>query len=483
MKRFSLLILFAILMVAEIAANQQMIFIREPLYVYPDSTIVYNIVVDEETGQKVVTIQNPDKSYMIGAMLDPDSAITIEKLKSSTDTVCPLQKKIIIGEVHDSLGAFQEKIFYGIRSSQLRPLTETDFMTGRKWRVPYWGGDNDYDILFGANGTGTCSCIQSKKDYAPQVASGNARGSNQYQTKSKNYGQTGGLTGGYTFVIDALVTYKIEWSIKDNHLLVKRLPCPTVKFKQIRTSMDDSDNPKTPTMTEKQWVKIDLKYNQNVKWAKEDMQYKLEDPYNRDLYPFIDRKILGYTDGVVIYYYDQWYTLEDSGIKGKTPWDLLSKNSLTYLDRSCYGLNFEIPILNYVRDNYQELGDYCFESFVGSYLSKQTIAEWLSLNKFKGSVPSDWDLQSWVDLKKITNITACDSIKYDIVPFKSFFGNVDKSEHLRLKLYYVLTTKKGRKFLTDVCIDFDENFTPLYRNGQKMRYYIPNSFTFLKEIE
>lgn len=478
MKKISLLFLLVVSMVIEIAARQPMIFTREPLYIYPDSTIVYNILGGD--GQKVITIQNPDKSYVVGVVLDPYDSLTIEKLKLSTDTVCPFMGKVIHGNVFDSTGNFVDNMFYSVKNSELKPLTESFFMTGRKWHCTWWLDDNDYDIVFGANGTGTCSGTIIKKGFASQCKSGNARGSNQYQTRYKDYGASGGITGGYSFSIEAFVRYKIKWSINDdNRLYVKLLPNPTVQIKGIKTSMDDSNNPKGPSMTEKQWVKVDIKYNREVADAKRRLQENLEESH--PIYPLIDNYIAGCIEGIAIYLQNgKWYTLKESSSAGKTPWDLINEGTYADMEKCSFGLVFETPKLKYVREKYQEIGDYCFGDLVGQYLSTNTIENWLSANKFECDVKLNRNWQSFVDMKKITSITACDSIEYRITQNKTLFGNRD--EQLRLKLYYVLTTKKGRKFLTDVCVIFDDEYTPLSINDVKMRYYVPDSFTFLEEV-
>lgn len=480
MKKLSLLFLLAVSMVAGITAREPMIFMREPLYVYPDGTIVYNILgVD---SQKVVTLQNPDKTYIIGTIRDPKDSLTIENIKSSIDATCSLSKKIIHGNVLDSIGNYKEKMFYGVKESELQPLTESIFITGRKWHFIWWGDDLEYNIIFEANGTGTCSCIKAQQGFANQVKSGNARGSNQYQTRNKNYAATGGITGGYYFVIEALINYKIKWSIKDNHLYVNGLPYPTVKIKRITTSMDDSNKKKTPSMTEKQWVKQDLKYNSDVKMAKDDILYTWEQ--HHPMFPFIDSDISGYTDGVMIYWdrNGKWKTLKKSGFEEKSPWNLINKETYKLFDKCDFGLSFEIQKLNFAKNNYQEIGDYCFDGLVGQRISISKLEEWLNMSKFSGDISSDNQLLSLIDFKKITSITACDSIEYNIKQDKSFWATY--SEQLQLKLYYVITTKKGRRFLTDVCVAFDESYSPLLINGDKvnMRFNCSESFTILKEI-
>lgn len=492
MKKISSILFFTILMVFEIAAQQPMVFMKNPLYIYPDSTIVYNILGGDKYGQKVVTIQNPDKSYTIGVVMDPNDSLTIENIRQSSDTVCPLASNFVIGSMFDSVGNYEERVFYGVKESQLTekvPLTDANFTTGREWHCVYRG--NDYYITFGANGTGTCSSTITENGFAVQCVSGNARGSNQYQTRYKNYGASGGITGGYSFSIEAFVRYKIQWSIKNGHLYVKRLPNPTIQSQKIYTSMDGSNQQKTPSMTEKQWVRVDLKHNYDVAQAKQKLQYELEKIET----PLIDSDISGYTEGIVIYWpgNGSWSVLKDSGTKENTPWESIYNEVFQLMTKCSSGLQYQIPKVNFVRNHYKEIGEYFFDGLVDKNLNlffSPAIDNWLNQCKFSYLMQHNSNnryldvdaLKRKIEgLKKITNVTNCDSMEYAVLQYNSNTEN----EYLRLKLYFIITTKKGSRYLTDVCVDFSNDHcqSPIRgENNEHIGLCLESSLTILEEI-
>lgn len=112
MKRLTLLFLLCIAL--NVSASEPMIFFKEPLYMYPDSTVVYNLIGDDEYGEKIVTIQNPDKTWVIGGIIDADNNLTIENIRAGKDEVCPLISKINRGNCYYNNGQVRGNIIYGM---------------------------------------------------------------------------------------------------------------------------------------------------------------------------------------------------------------------------------------------------------------------------------------------------------------------------------------------------------------------------------
>ena len=238
--------------------------------------------------------------------------------------------------------------------------------------------------------------------------------------------------------------------------------------------MDDDNNQKTPTMKARQWVRVDIKYNSDVATAKQKFKQSLN---NVDS-PIISSYVGCFQKGFMAVwsnYHKNWiYIYESSSnlIQNRGNGDAIKSY---FYDKCSNGLVYQLTMLEFARSYYKEIGNYFFDGLIGQTLSDANIDTWLGQNKFINTRDIDFR-----DFNEIVNIECCDSIENDVVRDNSFSNTI--SEELRLKLYYIITTKNGKKYKTDICIAFDDRYSSSPINDARMKFYFPNSLTAFEEV-
>lgn len=243
---------------------------KTPIKEFPDGTVVWRLLGTDEWPYKVICYQRPDSTVISGVIADKHNKLTIESIQASTVPNFKIDS-IILGHYYlpsEVEGESVHNFYGGILDWEMKGMPPSILYNTKEWTD--W---DDNHFVFNADGTGTVKFTISKNGYAAQTSSGNAVGSNQYATIYKDYGQTGGLTGGYSFTIFAYVSYNIKWTLENDKLTIKYADKPNAPKFRITTSMDDDKSQKTQSLNASQWVKIDVKYNHDVAVAKEEMTH------------------------------------------------------------------------------------------------------------------------------------------------------------------------------------------------------------------
>lgn len=455
-------------------------FPSKPLYVYPDGTSLlaryYSPINNSSNIQVCVLLRDAEGNFTIGGLEGKSEDLLKDSLMSAEYKTFPFDFYHAIK--FDSVGHVLDNVVFSISLANFDKHLSSSILCGNKI---WYRRKNPGSYQFSPNGTGTWKYTLVEPGFAQQAMSGNAVGSNQYQTRHKQYGATGGITGGYSFEIRTEVTQKIKWSIIGDTLRVTTTEDkPTFTPFTIATSMDNDNYQKTPRMSAKQWVRVDIKYNYDVDQAKTNLLNRI----NKQKANRCD-VINAFTEDFLIVNHDTYE--ERWGTIGTDPeFKFMSDYALTKESGKAYE-SFKEVLISYLSfKNNLQISEY--EEYVLNYFEplKQIKKGKYQQDYNSWNRPNGWyKLENWHKLHtkagRVGNVTAEDLansnisqliniVSAEIVSYQVFNGLVQ----FECKITTAPSKKVTETYLTDLVV---------YSSNSKLVVDWDRSFTYMKKVE